>query len=73
MVENSPVTGPRRHRPGVTRSVAACQRCRRRKQKVGLTYAELPEYLLMDNSAMESCQHVDHVLLLRPLALCRTG
>lgn len=34
MTENPAKSAPRRHRRGLTRSVAACQRCRRRKQKV---------------------------------------
>ncbi|PYI16457.1 hypothetical protein BO99DRAFT_445398 [Aspergillus violaceofuscus CBS 115571] len=33
MTEDSPSSVPRRHRRGLTRSAAACQRCRRRKQK----------------------------------------
>ncbi|KAI9932432.1 hypothetical protein ASPWEDRAFT_46965 [Aspergillus wentii DTO 134E9] len=33
MTEQSPNSVPRRHRRGLTRSAAACQRCRRRKQK----------------------------------------
>ncbi|CEO60500.1 Putative Function: the yeast gene is a positive regulator of URA1 and URA3 expression [Penicillium brasilianum] len=33
MSESPPTSTPRRHRRGVPRSVAACQRCRRRKQK----------------------------------------
>ncbi|PYI09508.1 hypothetical protein BO78DRAFT_405022 [Aspergillus sclerotiicarbonarius CBS 121057] len=33
MSESPHTAGPRRHRRGIPRSVAACQRCRRRKQK----------------------------------------
>ena len=37
-LNSSPSSVPRRHRRGLTRSAAACERCRRRKQKVSFQW-----------------------------------
>ena len=64
-------TPVRRHRRGMPRSVAACQRCRRRKQKVG-SIPESLKWSLIDHSAMAKFQYVAHVRPWEPLASCPT-